>query len=72
MVSSVSTGVDQEIWDHLSERIPPPGVSLAKLFTQHLGDEVNYEVLLKYVGVKGRISGKGLGLALKTGARFAK
>ena len=52
--------------------IPPPFSDIATLFCQHLGDEVNIEILDEYVGIKGRVSGEGLALILKSGLKYAK
>jgi hypothetical protein len=71
-VSGNSFETDEEFYKHLAEVIPPPFSDLATLMCQHLGDEVNFEVLDEYVGLKGRIGGEGLALILKNGLKFAK
>jgi len=51
---------DEELFKELEDSIPPPFTSAAVLFAKHLGDEVHFEVLDEFVGVKGRITGEGL------------
>jgi len=62
---------DEEFFAHLEETIPPPFTGIATLFSQHLGDEVNFTVLDEYVGLKGRVTGEGLQLILRNGLKYA-
>jgi hypothetical protein len=43
---------------------------LAALFARHLGDEIQFNVLDEFVGLKGRISGEGLNMILKNGLKY--
>ena len=62
---------DEEFFKNLNEVLPAPANEIAILFSQHLGDEVVFEVLDEYVGLKGRIAGEGLNLILRNGLKYA-
>lgn len=71
-VSGNSFENDEELFTHIRENIPPPFSDIAVTFCKSLGDEVNFTVLDEFVGLKGRISGEGLNLALQNGLKFLK
>mmetsp|Transcript_9067 Transcript_9067/g.6819 ORF Transcript_9067/g.6819 Transcript_9067/m.6819 type:complete len:146 (-) Transcript_9067:43-480(-) len=71
-VSGNSFENDEELFTHIRETIPPPFSEVAVVFAKSLGDEVNFEILDEYVGIKGRIAGDGLNLILQNGLKFAK
>ncbi len=63
---------DEEFFKHLEENLPAPFNQLAILFAKHLGDEINFNVLDEFVGLKGKITGEGLRLALRNALLFIK
>lgn len=65
---------DEQFYDSLGNlgSLPPFITDIFVLFCKHLGDEINFEVLNEYVGIKGRISGEGLNQILKSGLKFAE
>jgi hypothetical protein len=71
-VSGNSFENDEELFNHIKENVPPPFSDLAIIFCKSLGDEVNFEVLDEFVGLKGRICGEGLNLVLQNGLKFLK
>mmetsp|Transcript_11045 Transcript_11045/g.11139 ORF Transcript_11045/g.11139 Transcript_11045/m.11139 type:complete len:158 (+) Transcript_11045:1135-1608(+) len=71
-VSGNSFENDEELFAHIKETIPPPFSDVAVIFAKSLGDEVNFEILDEFVGLKGRIQGEGLNLILQNGLKFAK
>jgi len=68
MLISAVSGKDyeseEEQWKDISEKLPMPFSELVILIAKHLGNEINFEVLDEYVGVKGRIEGEGLNIAI--------
>lgn len=61
---------DEEFFESLNE-LPEPFNAISQLFARHLGDEVNFEVLDEFVGLKGRVTGEGLNLILRNGLKYA-
>jgi len=61
---------EEEEFKNLEETIPAPFNEVALIFAKHLGDEINFEVLDKAIGLKGRISGEGLNLILRNALKY--
>lgn len=67
LISATSNVSSEEEFDqHLEENLPTEWAGIAKLLIDNLGDEINFSALHAHLGVKGRIHGDGLNLALKT------
>jgi hypothetical protein len=70
---SGTSGVAEDGFDeHLAEEVPPHFVELIKIAMEHLGDEIAFSFAHPQLGVKGRIAGEGLNLAVKNAAKFVK
>jgi len=69
-VSGKDYETEEEQWKDVSEKLPMPFSDLVILIAKHLGNEINFEVLDEYVGVKGRIEGEGLNKAVQNGLKF--
>jgi hypothetical protein len=61
---------DEEFFAFLQNDLPEPFNELAVIFSKHLGDEVNFEVLDEFVGLKGRVTGESLNLILRNGLKY--
>lgn len=61
---------EEENLKWIEETLPAPFNGVAALFARHLGDEIEFNVLDEFVGLKGRISGEGLNLILRNGLKY--
>lgn len=73
IMSITSIATDEEFDESLkSSGIPEPLYHLIKLGVDHLGDEIDFSVAHPQLGLKGRLTGDGLGQILYSGCKFIK
>lgn len=52
--------------------MPPNLAEIVKIGNDHLGDEIDFSFVHPQLGLKGRITGKGLSHIVKNGSKFIK
>jgi hypothetical protein len=72
LISGTSGVADDGFDEHLAEEVPSHLVELIKIAMDHLGDEIDFSFAHPQLGIRGRVAGEGLNLAVKNAAKFIK
>ena len=71
LISATSNVSSEEEFDeHLDNMVPPPLASLIRIAMEYLGDEIEFSFAHPQFGAKGRITGQGLSLIVRNGAKY--
>ena len=70
LISATSNVSSEEEFEEYLNNLPGALQTLVKMAVDHLGDEVEFSVCHPHVGVKGRVSGEGLGLIARNMAKY--
>jgi hypothetical protein len=70
--SAVNSDEESEYEEFLNNNVPPPFAAIIRALNEHLGDEIDFQVVTHNVGIVGRVQGKGLPLLFKNGTKYFK
>ena len=72
LIGATSSISSEEEYEELLGKMPPNLAEIVKIGNEHLGDEIDFSFVHPQLGLKGRITGKGLSHIVKNASKFIK